>query len=109
MSIIIHGMDVPKSENNPALIWIFSDGKVWLLFSGGNTPSAMVYKAEQLPPHGRLIDADKLKVMMPTIGDEYLYAREMIEEAPTVIEAEGERERLYQKERCAIYAVLCPV
>lgn len=45
-----------------------------------------------VPPHGRLIDADALKIMMPTIGDEYLYAREMIEEAPTIIEAEEEQE-----------------
>ena len=97
MSLIIHGMDVPKSENNPALVWIFNDGKVWLLFSGGNTPSAMVYKAEQLPPHGRLIDADKLREEWLVNGEnEHIYNAndilDSIDNAPTIIEAEGEKE-----------------
>ena len=40
--------------------------------------------------HGRLIDADELSSNMPWIEDEYKYAHELIDNAPTVIEAEGE-------------------
>lgn len=86
MSIIIHGMDMPKNEE----LWIRvqPDGKI-VSQTGYVIEDA---SAKQIPPHGRLIDADALKVLMPDIGDEYLYARDMIEEAPTIMEAEEEKE-----------------
>ena len=50
----------------------------------------------EVPPHGRLIDADALttypkpigKLMM--YGGEYVYTQTAIDDAPTIIEAEGE-------------------
>ena len=38
--------------------------------------------------HGRLIDADELKVMVPSIEDEYKYVHKLIDQAPTVFERE---------------------
>ena len=51
----------------------------------------------ELPPHGRLIDADALamsdrmvgKLMM--FGGEYVYTQSEIDNSPTIIEAEGEK------------------
>ena len=44
-------------------------------------------------PHGRLIDADMVKVFDDDFEswDDYEMAKEIIEDAPTVIEREGER------------------
>ena len=99
MSILIKGMEMPKEGCKDCLLvkrkGVFDicpflkrevDGNV----ERGGKPLACPLVS--VPPHGRLIDADALKIMMPTIGDEYLYAREMIEEAPTIIEAEEEQE-----------------
>lgn len=85
MSVLIKGMEMPK------------EGTVIAIYKLKGKHYASVHGTElcplvSVPPHGRLIDADALKIMMPTIGDEYLYAREMIEEAPTIIEAEEEQE-----------------
>ena len=44
-------------------------------------------------PHGRLIDADMVKVFDDDFEswDDYEMAKKIIEDAPTVIEREGER------------------
>lgn len=43
--------------------------------------------------HGRLIDADELKILIPTIETEYKYVHSLIDEAPTIIETDtGETE-----------------
>lgn len=54
MSIIIHGMDVPKNEE----LWIRvqPDGKI-VSQKGYVIEDA---SAKQIPPHGRFIDADAL-------------------------------------------------
>lgn len=88
MSILIKGMKM--SKDGRLLISIHPDGCVYRSVYDMGFEKVDCVKAKELPPHGRLIDADALKVMMPTIGDEYLYAREMIEEAPTIIEEEAE-------------------
>ena len=58
MSIIIHGMDMPKK----AELWIRvqPDGKI-VSQTGYVIEDA---SAEQIPPHGRLIDADALRAKM---------------------------------------------
>lgn len=94
MSIIIKGMEMPKT--GVYVLSVGNTGKDKTIFTiaehthSGKIIPRHVGEAVPVPPHGRLIDADALKGMMPTIGDEYLYAREMIEEAPTVIEEEAE-------------------
>lgn len=90
MSILIKGMEMPK-EGTYNIVHIYSDGRVSMPVWGKGMQIAQGVNAVPVPHHGRLIDADALKIMMPTIGDEYLYAREMIEEAPTIIEAEEEQ------------------
>lgn len=52
MSILIKGMEMPKKKNGAVLI-IYPDGRC--AFEDGKE-----YKAFPVPPHGRLIDADKL-------------------------------------------------
>lgn len=43
--------------------------------------------------HGRLIDADELKTLIPAIETEYKYVHRLIDEAPTIVEADkGETE-----------------
>lgn len=42
--------------------------------------------------HGRLIDADELKILIPAIETEYKYVHRLIDEAPTIIDAEGSGE-----------------
>jgi hypothetical protein len=94
MSIIIKGMKMPKT--GVYVLSVDNTGKDKTIFTiaehthSGKIIPRHVGEAVPVPPHGRLIDADALKVRMPTIGDEYLYAREMIDEAPTIIEAEEE-------------------
>lgn len=94
MSVIINGMDMPKNEE----LWIRiqPDGKI---------VSQMGYviedaSAEQLPPHGRLIDADALHYSRVRIihedgtvgGYNAVVMSAEIKDAPTIIEAEGEKE-----------------
>ena len=42
--------------------------------------------------HGRLIDAEELKILIPAIETEYKYVHRLIDEAPTIIEADKEVE-----------------
>ena len=105
MSILIKGMEIPggcetcklKYRHQGAYVvdYCFPYMKCvdpWTFGKKRNGDKPDWCPLVEIPPHGRLKDADALKVMMPTIGDEYLYAREMIEDAPTVIEAEEEKE-----------------
>ena len=41
-----------------------------------------------VPPHGRLIDADEYKKLLPSIENEYKYARKLLDSMPTIIEEE---------------------
>ena len=99
MSFIVRGTKIPVScDSCPLMRWndYGPDGELQYC----NRLNAICKHEEgqrdadcplgELPPHGRLIDADALKAMMPDIGDEYLYARDLIDEAPTIIEAEVE-------------------
>ncbi len=110
MSVLVKGMEMPKncdecpysSWSNFYQIYICNATRKHelVLFDRKQVKSTNTMRSGRadncplvpIPPHGRLIDADALKIMMPTIGDEYLYAREMIEEAPTIIPAEEEQE-----------------
>ena len=97
MSILIKGMEMPK-EGSWRSIRIYPDGTIWRPIGFGDYALVEGAKAVPVPPHGRLIDADALfrKVKTecnpygkPTIefesGKKVL---EMIENAPTIIEAE---------------------
>ena len=75
--ILIRGMDMPKNGSTVSLR-IFADGKVWV----NGAPSGFEAKAIELPPHGRLIDADRLLARGNT-----LYTDGHLKYATTVIEA----------------------
>lgn len=54
MGVYINGMEIPKK---PVLFCIHPDGKVFADLEGGWGE----YNAIPVPPHGRLIDVDKLE------------------------------------------------
>ena len=99
MSIIIHGIDMPK-EGTFDMIHIHSDGSVAFPFWGRGMEAVPGVKAEQLPPHGRLIDADALHYSRVRIyhedgtvgGYNAVVMSAEIKDATTIIEAEGEKE-----------------
>lgn len=90
MSILIKGMEMPKSCGN-----CFFDTHCdnWRLRNWGAPPPDDC-PLVPVPPHGRLIDADALmksdrmvgKLMM--FGGEYVYTQAEIDRAPTIIPAE---------------------
>lgn len=101
MSIIIHGIDMPKRKYDVLLVKIFPNGGInwWNAYGGSEIARTQKRRAEQLPPHGRLIDAEALVIDMSFVRDfydysecYYGYSRNTVECAPTIIEAEGERE-----------------
>jgi len=66
MSILIPGMSLPKEGENRLALFVGSDGVVDVYRSVGEaTPWLEHYVCEcdaiELPPHGRLIDADEVR------------------------------------------------
>ena len=87
MSILIKGMDMPKASNEDCIAVIRSNGKVEVWQTGTREFEA---KAIQIPtPHGRLIDADKLRENIEEVDrpDGYT-ALVHIKYAPTILKAE---------------------
>ena len=91
MSILIQGMEMPKG-NSTINVLIYADGTV---YTGHVNDSR--YSAVSVPtPHGRLIDADKLKsrIVLDEDASELKKIsadiRKWIDIQETVIEAEGE-------------------
>ena len=88
MDILIKGMEMP--ENTTSIEIIFRDYEKML-----QRERRFITSVIEVPtPHGRLIDADELlkdseTIMLETI-DDHEEVEEMIKDAPTVIEAEGE-------------------
>ena len=92
MSVLAKGMDMPK-EGNETIIRIQPNGSVLDQYG-----DHLAITAVSVPPHGRLIDADKLYKWIkaecnpygkPTIGKEDgMRVIEIIEACHTVIEAE---------------------
>ena len=105
MSIIIKGLGMPKEPDEMIEIAIFGDGKViqtgesWRNLENGKcyyTPTTpeKSFNAVPVPPHGRLIDAERLlsERMKRTYyhlpnGDTAIPIID-VENAPTIIEAE---------------------
>lgn len=80
MSILIRGMEMPTGER-PVHIEIHRDGTViqWKLYESDE----IIGTAVEVPPHGRLIDADALLKDARKWVDAY-----WIDMAPTIIESE---------------------
>ena len=84
MSILIKGLDIPKKgelQQDELILRITPDGEVAKydkLFGFRNR-----YKAVDISPHGRLIDADKLDLKYCGY-----WADKAVQEAPTIIESD---------------------
>lgn len=96
MSVLVKGMKMPKmpkaysqGEVVPYIdVRIFADGKA--VISKGEKPYFTEYCVIEVPPHGRLIDADKLP-MVDLFDNENWYTvvhKEVVDRLPTIIEAE---------------------
>lgn len=94
MGIYIEGMDMP-TEYGRCMV-IFSDGRVTTEFG-----SQVIANAVPVPPHGRLIDANRIgltgvEMLLCQTGNRYKNALEMllekIESAPAIIPAELPKE-----------------
>ncbi len=85
MSILIKGMDLP--ESGAITIRINRIGEVIPAYSIFGIPVA---EAIEIPPHGRLIDADELleRLQVTAIAPAPSWIRAEIIIAPTIIEAE---------------------
>lgn len=100
--ILITGIEMPRTYNNPLCIAIYPDGVIKEDCGEGfliHTKSI----AQELPPHGRLIDADAFKEYITKAFKDFEgypnfdLAKKVtedlcldIDEAPTVIEASKE-------------------
>ena len=103
MSIILKGIDIPKSKDNRYIIQIYNDGEihiaeeVWDDTKEGHDKLQRRYigesKAIQIPKgHGRLIDGDALELEKEVeLADDWKTAHEIancVKYAPTILEAE---------------------
>ena len=80
MSVLIKGMEMPTDDF--IRIILYPNGQA----VKANAVDYEEFEAIPVPPHGRLIDADALvkKLPIPELGA----PRWLIEQAPTIIEAE---------------------
>ena len=96
MSVIVKGMEMPTTCNDCGLrdsfdCWI-TDSYIEARFSKRNDDCPLI----ELPPHGRLIDIKSVEEgKFVTVGNDYQRwwngaLESVIDNAPTVIEAEGE-------------------
>ena len=100
MSVLVKGMKIPKDK--PIRIVLNPNGQLFVDHGVHFTE----YEAVELPPHGRLIDADALRLLYDFNGYEPTgdmteeefdrlmcrlpVIRANIDDAPTIIEAEDE-------------------
>ncbi len=90
MSVLIKGMSTPKDgRRHKALVIFEPDGTCKIVCEYSESYSERhikTFEAIELPPHGRLIDADELIVM--EYGGIKFVPKEFIDNAPTIIPAE---------------------
>lgn len=100
MSILIKGMEIPEEIDETLRIQIAKgiDGTHYARYWLGLGSIGEWHEMKELPPHGRLIDADKLFKWIkaecnpygaPTIGyEDGLKVLDIIDRCSTIIEAE---------------------
>ena len=95
MSILIKGMKMPKSCES----CMFSRRSIrnidWCVLTERDLPCEC--PISEVPPHGRLIDADALRENIkesrkrqPEIADDYFIVANWLRSAPTIIEKEDD-------------------
>ncbi|MBR6859730.1 MAG: hypothetical protein IKM73_00215 [Acidaminococcaceae bacterium] len=100
MSVYIEGMEMPEDGRYTLCITHDSSGNVHWVFQNEDTYEFLKHgRVEELPPHGRCIDADKIgltdfEIILCQKGNPFKNALEMllekIENAPTIIPASEE-------------------
>lgn len=104
MTILIKGMEMPRAGQRTVPLVIYPNGKVELIYPNGKVEfcyddvfnTRKIHEdleAVEIPPHGRLIDADELDKRIEEGGccctEEYAeWMGVCIGTAPTIIEAE---------------------
>ena len=91
MSVLIKGVEMPENGSCIQIV-IDDDGKVYPSVEKCILKMGSIAKAVPVPPHGRLIDADKIpyrKIMLDD-DDEFYYGvtQPYIDRMPTIILAE---------------------
>ena len=81
MSVLIKGLDMPK-DGKYVHLSVRSDGKAITDYTGKWAD----YEVVEIPPHGRLIDADRFSTVL--MNDEYQDAFHILAQTPTIIPAE---------------------
>lgn len=116
MSILIKGMDMPKNCGGCPFLYakdacylssMFSGGNFYLLCSNGHNDEYQLgmfpFKEKrvdwcpliEIPPHGRLIDADALHIDLMDRGiediqmNDWYEIQQAVDDAPTIIEADS--------------------
>ena len=87
MSILIRGMEMPK-DGEMLCVNIYLDGKVCINL---DLKCKRIATAVSVPPHGDLIDRDALpweKQSLMVADEDWALPCVLIEDAPTIIEAE---------------------
>ena len=91
MSVLIKGVEMPENGSCIQIV-IDDDGKVYPSVEKCILKMGSIAKAVPVPPHGRLIDADKIpyKKIMLDDDDEFYYGvtQPYIDRMPTIILAE---------------------
>ena len=93
MSILIKGAKMPETCEECPVVTVCGECHYELVLEGEDFVPIYVKDScplVEVPPHGRLIDADKLEIERRTYEtyDDYSKAFDMIDNAPTVIESE---------------------
>lgn len=84
--VLIKGIEMPK-KGESVTITLFWDG-AWCNYNDIEPHGKVI----ELPPHGRLIDADSIKKTLSAVSGEqrqwfYSEVGQVIDDAPTVVEA----------------------
>ena len=94
--VLIRGMEMPKNHNSITItIWSTGDVNGLVYNRDGRIIAVREIEAIELPPHGRLIDADALILEKPDLihrglcfGGGYRLPEEIIESATVIEESE---------------------
>lgn len=90
MSIIIKGMDMPEDDCTAFMVTVWNqlvDGEI-KMYAHNFYTNEFIGEVINVPPHGRLVDADAL--LASDLGGEPFKSviRRVLMQAPTVIEGE---------------------
>ena len=88
MDLLIKNIGLPSKGN--VLFQISANGDVWVENINDEGTGIILAKAIELPPHGRLVDADELKLKKKHSSIEFcenIVSVFEIDHAPTIVEA----------------------